>query len=443
MFANDFDEARSYHERGQVDLAITKYQALLNKDPHNAVLLYYLGTAYLQGGYNGMAANLLIAACNLKPNFGDGYCNLGVCYKNELHSDRAQMAWEAALKCEDQTYSKAGVLANIGGLYVNAGCPEKAIEWYDKALKLTPDDAHTKSNKGLALLEMGQWKEGWELYEYGIKAGSRKIKQYGLPYWEGKEGETVIVCGEQGIGDEIMFASVLPDIIRISKRVILDCHPRLERLFKRSFPTVEVHPTRKSPDTAWVKSHPEAKQLLIGSLGKFFRPNAASFPKTPYLKAEAQGFKGIGIAWAGGAKNTNAADRSLVLSDLAPILKAKPATFYSLQYTASAARDVCQFEGDTGIAVKHWPKYVECFDYDITAGFVAGLDSIVSVCTTMVHLAGALGVPCLCLTPKKVAWRYGLTGDSMPWYNSVKTIRQDKAGEWGPVIDQAVKELTK
>jgi hypothetical protein len=424
-------------ERGQIDPAIAKFSGMLDKRPHHPTLLYYLGTCYLNKGQSGIAANLLMAAIQKKPGFFDAMCNLGVAYRNELLNDEAKQVWEAAIALKPD----AGVYSNLGGLYINAGQPQKALEYYDKALKLDPESAHTHSNRALAFLETARWKEGWDEYEWGITLGSRRVKNYGLPKWEGGKNEVVVVMGEQGIGDEIMFASMLPDLIAISKKVVIDCHPRLPALFKRSFPTCDVRPTRKSPDGTWGKrEYPDGKWINIGSLGKFFRPDVSSFPRKPYLLAERKSFRGIGLAWAGGTKNTNAKDRSLTLDQLTPILD-KDKTYYSLQYTAEAARDVCQFEGDKGIAIKHWPKYVECFDYSVTADFISGLDKIIAVNTTIVHLAGALGIPCWVLTPKRVAWRYGSSGDTMPWYGSCKMFRQEKDGDWGPVLARVKEQL--
>jgi hypothetical protein len=278
----------------------------------------------------------------------------------------------------------------------------------------------------------------------------------GIPQWDGSPGQTVIVWGDQGIGDEIYFASCLKDMERHCKRVILDCHPRLPALFQRSFPNVEAHGTRKDlSDLPWVKDCGADASVSLSDLPYYFRRNG-EWDGKPYLVPGSLDFglakriagkKRIGISWAGGTKKTRTDLRSLSLMALEPIIRARPdAEWYSLQYTENgpldnAAREVCEFEEKTGIRVSHFPGWVECHDYDRTASFVASLDLVITVGTTIHHLGGALGVPTWTMVPSRPSWRYQIEGDTLPWYGSARLFRQERDGDWAGVVERIAGEL--
>ena len=451
MFKNPRDEALALFQRGEFQKALPKFFALLDQNPDDPEFWYYVGSSYTAIGFSGMAVGCLEHAAALKPNFYEALYNLGIANRRLMRFEDAEAAWMMCLEATGPSRNNvedAGLWAMIGALHVNTGDPEKGMPAYRKGLELDPDNALVKANLGLAQLELGQWDEAWKNYDYSFKNGTRTGRQhaYDRPEWDGTKGGTLIVAGEQGIGDEIMFASILPDVQRDVDKLVIDCHPRLETLFKRHYDTVYGY--RKVPTAEWAKDYPDARWIMMGSLGRYYRTTAESFPRTPYFKVPkwepprpTRGKMKIGVAWSGGSLKTHTEDRSLTLAQLAPLIEAgAECDWYSLQYTQEAARDVCALEEKTGIRISHYPDWVECYDYDRTAQFVAGMDLVISVCTTVVHMAGSLGVPCWVLTPKRVAWRYGLAGD-MPWYQSVKCYRQETPGEWGPVLARVVDDL--
>jgi hypothetical protein len=266
---------------------------------------------------------------------------------------------------------------------------------------------------------------------------------YGVPVWDGSPGKTVVVYGEQGIGDEIMFASMLPDMMK-TNTVIFECYSRLENLFKHSFPGMSVYGTREERETpAWVKDHKIDARIAIGSLGKFYRTSAESFPGTPYLRADTpkRGAKfRVGIAWSGGgAKKGRVQKRSVPLPWWKPILNVSDVEFVSLQHTG--AQDDIGMMNALGYKIRTYDE-VKANDYLETAKLVKSCDLIISVCTSVIHLAGALGVPCWVMTPKFPAWRYQNQGP-MPWYRSVRLYRSpdQEAIGWMPVIDRVALDL--
>jgi tetratricopeptide (TPR) repeat protein len=348
---------------------------------------------------------------------------------------------------ERLTY-RAIALQNLGRL-------AEAVDAHDRALALTPEFALAGFHKSLALLSSGQYGAAWPEYEARLASAGLAPRPRRYTRWDGvARGHRLLVYGEQGLGDEIMFASCLPDLLRSGQRCVVECNPALQRLFERSFPQALVYAA--APD----KDVPERIHALgigaevpLGSLPLLYRPSEAAFPRHEgYLLADAQRVESwrarlrslgpglaIGISWKGGTHASRAPLRSLTLSEWLPVLRTPGARFVSLQYTAEAAAELRAFEAETGIHIEHWPEAIA--DYDETAALVCALDLTVSVCTSVVHLAGALGHPVWVLAPKNAEWRYGSAGEAMPWYPSARLFRQTREGAWGEVVDAVARRL--
>ncbi len=450
-----FQESLDFLHTGELIKAEAGFNFLLDHSPKNADLWFYLGTIYMSRGFPTLAEKLFRENLKLDPKSVSGYNNLGFIYKQDNQNERAEKMFLQGIRYfPDGADPKdlAMMYNNLATLYVNNGTPKKAVEYCLKGFECDTQNPQLHWNYSLALLELGQWKEGWLEHEWGfqtssgnpaLKASKRKDKDYGgLPRWDGEKGKTVIVYGEQGLGDEIMFASMLPDLQKVCN-VIYDAHPRLTNIMRDSFPGIDVYGTRKELETPWVDNYEPDCRVAIGSLGKFFRNSQEDFPKTPYLKVEKSntltGQKPkIGISWKGGYKSTRKDLRSVTLDQLQPILELD-ADFYSLQYTKNADKEISEFTERTGIVIHHDQSIID--DYDKTAAFIQELDVVVSVCTSIIHLSGALGVPCWVLTPSRPAWRYGVKGE-MPWYDSIRLFRQS-GDDWDSVIQRVRKELCK
>lgn len=443
-----FEQAKILHERGQIGEAVQIYDKLLNERFDDPNVLVYYGTAMLQQGRAGLAANIFMQAATADPNNVDIMQNLSNCYKTENRNEAAEEILRMALKIKETPE----LWGSLGNIFINNGTPYKAIECYEKGLKIDPKNDLIRFFRGMAYLELGMWERGWEGYEHGFNTDRRIVRQYkNLPVWNGEKDKAIIVWGEQGVGDELMFMSVLPDLIRDAKRVILDCHPRLVKTFQRTF-GIEVHGTRKNQVLPWFEDAEADCHTSITTVASRYRKKDEDFPRTPYLKSDdmivarhrqhGDGRLRVGISWTGGVKQTRKDLRSLRLEELLPILK-QDCDFYSLQYTTDSAREVCELEEKTGMRVKHFPNLVECFNYDETVNFLASMDLVISVCTTAIHAAGSLGVPVWIITPSKPAWRYGTKGTTHAWYGSATMFRQRPGETWAPVIHQISEALAK
>lgn len=439
-----FDQAAELHRSGKYEEAEKKYDLLLTQNHKNPGLLATLGTMYLQMSKNGLAIQLMERALELGLVQSDLMSNLSLAYKN---SGQSEKALDLIKKACDMPNPCAGALANYSGFHTNTGTPDKAIELCDKALKLEPEMVVAHWNKALALLEKGIWEEGWEEHEWGLRgtkamSAMRVDRKIGdIPMWDGMPGKNVLVIGEQGLGDEIMFASMIPDLKAVSSGVIIESHKRLVSLFEKSF-EVPVHGTREDTSITWVDQHKIDYRIHIGSLGKFFRNKAEAFPGTPYLKADPLLPKGkkprIGISWfGGGAKAGRVRTRSIPISWWQPILE-QDCEFVSLQYTNHKEEMETLKKLGHNIQEFDWMADKDA-PYLKTAEVVASCDLVISICTSVIHLAGALGVPTWVMVPNKPAWRYGIKGP-MPWYRSVRLYRQNDS--WNPVINKVAEDLT-
>jgi tetratricopeptide (TPR) repeat protein len=441
FFMEIWEQATQLHLERRFDEAEPLYDQLLTQNHGNPGLLATLGTLYLQKQKIGLAICLLEASLKYGgPRQSDLLSNLGLAYKFSGQLDKARKFFEESVK-KDPT---GEALANYSALFIEAGQDEKCREICKRAIDLSPEHPIAHWNLSLTLLADGQWDTAWDEHEWGLVGNvMRKDRDLGgVPLWDGSPGKRVVIYGEQGIGDEIMFASMIPDVLKTND-VIIESHKRLKTLFEKSF-GVPVYGMREEKIPLWVGDEKFDARISIGSLGKFYRRSREAFPGTPYLKADPlpKGDKfRVGISWTGGgAKQGRVQKRSVPLSWWKSILNVRDVEFVSLQYTD--CKEELDLMETLGYPIKVMDEYVKAEDYYETARLVKSCDLVISVCTSVIHLAGALGVPCWVLTPKNPAWRYQNQG-GMPWYRSVRLYRQPGADQdsWRPVVERVGLDL--
>lgn len=435
--------AHELTDAGDPDEGMRIVSQLLTEHPNQWQVLSVAAYINLKVERFGIAYNMLRRAVELNPAKSEIWNNLGMCALGCMDLNEAERSLRQALRISPQN---TAAMNNLALVKVNQCKADEALEWAAKSMAVRVDDSILET-KGYAHLMLGQWDPGWKCFEGGLFG---KIRRPYRPrkgnYWDGNIVYTLVVVGEQGIGDEISFASVIPDAAARCERLVVECDSRLEGLFRRSFPYA-VSGTRFTKDP---QEFDGDIYCLSGSLCQYFRLSDDSYPGTPYLVADPErrlqwralldslGPKPkIGIAWSGGKHNTHRERRSLRLEELLPILR-QDATFVSLQYRDPSA-EIAALKDKHGVEVKHWPRASEAKDYDETAALVAELDLVISVQTAIVHLAGALGKECWAMIPREPLWRYKLHGDTMPWYRSVKLFRQKK--DWAGLINKVSEDL--
>lgn len=382
------------------------------------------------------------------PNRAESWYSLAKAQAELAQFDLALQSYDRALTLNPQ-YAEAYM--GRGLVKVALRDMAGAILDYDKAIELKPDYDDAIFNKSYAYLEHRDFVQGWEGYEYRL--GFPKFKDSLLPdvpVWQGESIDgTLLVRGEQGLGDQILFASVLPDLLKNQKDICLQVEPRLVSLFQRSFPEISVQ-TKNGKTTIDCVA-----QIPLGSLPKFYRSNIADFNQReiPYLRADAvktkayrhllspNGEKIIGINWRS-LNNRFASNKSIQLKDLEPIFKTPNCIFVNLQYgdsrteIAAAKKIGIQFSQAVSIDLTN--------DIDSVASLVDACDEIVSVSNSTVHLAGALGKPVLLMLPYRSGklWYWSeAKGEGSLWYPSIRTFHQDVQGDWMHLVSKIVKEL--
>lgn len=433
-------QAQEFHRQGDYARAVTLYNDLLNVAPDSWQILYLLGDCAIRMGCTGLGVVLLSKSIEIQPT-PHALTALGCAHKMEARDAPAEAAWMRGLELEQS----AELYNNLASLHSDHGRPSKALEFIAKAEALEPNNPNVLWNKALALLTRGDWEEGWKLHDTRfnkeIPTGSYK-RDFGCPDWDGTPGLRVVVHGEQGVGDEIMFMSILPEVLARCESVVVEVEPRLLDLVERSF-GVTAYGNEQA-----LKAHekPFDAQIALGSLPRLFRNADHDFPGTRYLvpnpervahwrrqyAALGNGLK-IGVAWQGGSKTTRIADRTMAPSKLG-FLK-KYGQCVSLQY----GDDVGMLALPAGFAF--WQES-NGKNLDEQVAMAAACDVIVTVPQTLVHIAGALGVPTHVLVPDTPSWRYGIA-PSMPWYGSVNLHRQAIAKDWSHPLYQAEQAIAK
>lgn len=478
---------------GGHDEAGASFQQVLRLAPHHVGALVSLGSAELRRGRAYEAEQLYRQALEIAPGQPIAFRNLAVLLNDAERHEEAMTLAEAALaadpastparlaranalaglgrpeaavaelrQAEAAQPASAEIKAKIGLLLAELGRDQAAIEAMDSAIAIDPDDALTRFRRGIVRLRLRRFAEGWDDYEQRLKLAVRDVHAAGLiaPGLAPQlseiggladiAGQRVLLVAEQGIGDQVMFASVLPDLIATAAAVTCVCDARLVRLFSHSFPTARF----LAPGGGAVARSSIDKVLALGSLGRLFRRSVEDFPRQAYLRPRpevAERWKArlglrprglrIGLSWRGGTTVTRAGVRSVPLEKLEPVLALPGCEFVSLQFGDPRA--------ELAAAASALPAPIRVFapeeiaDFEELAGLVANLDVVVSVQTSLVHLCGATGAECLTLMARYPEWRYGAAGETMPWYGSVRLFRQGDDQAWPPVVERVAAELSR
>jgi tetratricopeptide (TPR) repeat protein len=414
---------------------------LLIQDPTDPRALINACFVAQRLGLLGPAYHLGRSATQLYPKEPNGWINFGYACAQLWRTKEAERYYFEALKlakASGSVKSQIFALLNLGALYVDLGMYDLGAPVMDKLLALEPDNAKALCNVAICKLARRDW-SGWTDYHKLIGTPYRpKVNYRDEPEWDGTPGQTVVLYAEQGIGDEILFASMIPSAARVAKKVIFDCDGRLEGLFRRSLPECTVYGTRVKNEK-WAKEDRDFDcSLAVGQLGEFFRTTEESFPRVAYLKAcpiRSKQWKwdkpAIGIAWSGGVSRTGARVRRAPLEDWLPLFKSIDATFVCLQYR-DAEEEIDDFRKKHGVDLVQYPWATLTHDYDDTAALVSRLDCVVGVPTAVIHLAGALGVKTFAMKSEASCWKYS---SGLPFHPC--TLIEHK-GTWEKTIQATV-----
>ena len=410
--------------------------------PNDHLILSNRGLVLMQLGMTDDAVENFNRAIELCPSYADTYSNCGLALMDLGRVREALQYYERAINI-DSKYYKA--LSNKGKALSKLGKYKDAIEQFNLALEINPEYAPTHWNKANALLTMGDFEQGWELYEWRWKTKELNLHMpsFKKPLWLGAEtlsGKTILLHAEQGLGDSIQFCRYAKLVSDLGAKVLLQTPKPLIDLFGNlkgvdllveegnELPYFDYHcPLLSLPlalktalstipkSTPYLFSSPEKKQLWINRINK-------------------QTGKLIGLAWSGNKNQGNDRNRSIKLSELLPYLPTG-FTYISMQ------KELRDHDKEVLInsSIQHFGEDLK--DFTDTAALCDLMDMVVSVDTSIAHLAGAIGKPVSILLPFDPGWRWLLNRDDSPWYPSAKLYRQNDDALWEPVFKRLANDI--
>ncbi|MGD0540893.1 MAG: tetratricopeptide repeat protein, partial [Tepidisphaeraceae bacterium] len=430
-------------DRGNTQEAIAACQRAIGLNPDFAEAHNVLGLALTAARRFDEAGAELQRALQLKPGFIWGHNNLGAALYQAGRIDESLVEYRRALELDPDDPQ---ILTNLGlGLWAT-GRQDEAIAAYRRAIRFKNEFSEAHYNLSVSLLLKGEFEDGWREYEYRLhgKDYASRPRICSQPQWNGEElhGRTILLDAEQGYGDVIQFIRYVPDVVSRGGRVILMGYVEQVRLLQ-CVPGIAQIFTRNPPP-------PFDVYCPLASLPRALGTRLESIPaNVPYLKAdpavaEAWGKKlgprtdrlRVGLVWAGRPTHKRDRERSVSLSQLAPLAAAGGITFYSLQIGESASQATHPPPG-----MELLDLTAELRDFAETAGLISHLDLVVTVDTSVAHLAGAMGKPVWVMLSFVPDWRWLLDRGDSPWYPSMRLFRQTTPGQWDDVVQRVAHEI--
>lgn len=418
-------------------------EVLLNKardlDPDNIAVWQQLGAIYGNDRRRRAEARAAFErAYELDPNSPTALHNLGLLARFTGDLDKSETFLKRAMELRPRDSTFAFSLATT---LLYREDLEGALEWFRRASELDPTNGAAKVYIGFTLFHMGQTREAWKQYENRLELDLLKGVKYDRPRWDGSDmnGETLLLIAEQGMGDNIQFIRYVPMVAARGARVIVLAPRQLQRLY-----------ASLQDATAVVIAVPEPKHFHryspLMSLPYVFGTDDDNIPAdVPYLKAPkelnrhwaerlaAYPHPRVGLVWRGNPEHANDEFRSSSLTEVAQLLDVPGVSFFSLhKFRPEHEQELPPGLVDIG---------TEFEDFADTAGAMEHLDLVVTVDTSVCHLAGALNVPCWTMLPRSPDFRWGLRGETTPWYPSMKLYRQTTLGDWSDVYARIARDL--
>ncbi len=430
-------EALLRHQRGDLDGAEEKYRAALEIAPGHIHASHYLGVVLYQRRRLDEAIPLLERSAQAVPGEPEFQNNLGLVLAAADRNDEAIDAFRNALRLSPD---HAVAWNNLGlTLYAACNVPD-AIAAYREALVRQPNFAEAHWNLALALLANGEHAEGWQEYEWRLRIAALGAGERETPglLWDGaiRQGLTLLVTTEQGMGDALLFARYVRPLAERGVRVVLLSPPPLVKLLAtapgvaavvgadQKLPAYDAHvPLMSLPRLLGISPDGGPAAIPYLRADRVLRADAA-IALAPFAAALK-----IGLAWSGNPQNSNDHRRSIPLAQLAPLLRLPGTAWFSLQ----RAMDERDIDAVPATAIRRLPMRE---DFDGAAALIDELDLIVSVDTSLAHLAGALGRPVWVALAFAPDWRWHpLDGDNI-WYPTARQFRQRAPGGWDTVVAQ-------
>jgi len=424
--------AVEFHQKGDLTAAVDSYGKSLLLNSKNPDVYNNMGVALRVLGKLEAAVACYRRCLVLRPNNAGVYSNMGNALRELGRLQLSVASHQQAIKLAPES---AEAYYNLGLALRDLGQVDQALAAFERTLGYNANHADCRWDRALTLLLKGDFLRGFDEYDWRWKLDRSPPRGFTQPIWDGSElkGKTVLIHQEQGFGDMIQFARYIPMIKEKGGIVVVEVQPELSRLFS-TIPGVDKVINRGSPLPKFDFYIP------MLTLAKVFATTIETIPSTlPYLKApdmhavqlpaSMDNQRQIGIVWAGKPTHKNDKNRSCDFTHFIELLGIPGTSVYSLQKgdrQADIAKHGCealvQSLGD------------RLGDFADTAAIISQLDMVITVDTSVAHLAGALGKPAWVVIPFAPDWRWMMNSTETPWYPSMRLFRQKKPGDWQTVF---------
>lgn len=444
-----YNYGKALRQAGKLDDARTAYQKAVALRPDHADALNNLSEVLTSINLPGDALIAADRALALQPGHAEALSNRGTALLALRRHEEAMVSLDQALSLVPQLKR---ALISRGTLHMYRNRFEQARADYLAALAIAPDEPLARWNLSTCDLTVGRFVEGWAHFDARWLTMLQGLHpDFKQPRWDGEAGTgIVLVWGEQGLGDQIMFLSILEEAARHAPLRVAPA-PRLLPLLTRSFPLLDFC----TPESANADRHFD-RYVLMGDLARLFRPDTQSFlrARKPYLHADPvrrellrsriarPGELTCGLSWFSNNKSFSF-DKSMTLSELSSAMSGLHMRWIDLQYgDTEAERSAVRDAG--GIEVMREPTVDTFNDIDGLAALVDACDVIVTISNTTAHLAGALGKRVFLMLPHAVGrfWCWQADRDDSLWYPNVRIFRQTREGDWATVLAAVRDALT-
>ena len=438
--------AGALEQAGRLDEAEAQCRAILARAPDDAGALNLSGVLAARRGQLNLAIGWLERAVASDPDTGTYQRNLCELYRLAGRLDDALACGRRAVALDPHDAHAHYNLAVVHGDRLEL---DETIASAEAAIALDPQHAGAYFERGEARLLRGELAGGWADYEWRWQLPSAPpvMRQFRTPQWDGApHGERpLLLIGDQGFGDTIQFARYIPLAAARCPNLLLACSPEMR-------PLLAQLPGVRESFVMWERIPPVAAHCPLSSLPRVLGTTLDTIPAPiPYLRADEaraahwrarldgllpRGYRRIGLVWAGRPEHQNDRNRSLSLATLAPLGTRDDLALVALQKGPASAQLGAWYGRAPLVNLA-----AEIADFEDTAAILDALDLLVTVDTSVAHLAGALGKPVWILLPYAPDWRWLLERPDSPWYPTARLFRQSRPGDWAGVIAQVAAAL--
>ncbi|MEO5350588.1 MAG: tetratricopeptide repeat protein [Magnetococcus sp. YQC-3] len=444
------------YTEGKITQSLAMAKSALILFPGDKAILNLMGVCHQKQGNSEQAVVCWKESLQSNPDYLPAHTNIGLHLMEMGQFAAAELSFRHALRIEPEN---AEAHFNLGNLLKKTKQYSESLLYFQNALKITPDYPEAHFNLSIVQLLIGKIQDGLLNYEWRWQTDgfdSYRYNKYCNRLWNGEPvaNKRLLIWGEQGVGESILFASMFQELITQGALLTVECDKRLIPIYSRTYSEISFIERYDAQYFEMCDKHVDY-HAIVCRLARKFRPgfhshiDRQSYLKVDYTQREIlrnryrkniEGSLLVGIAWESNKSLHYGTAKSVTLMELQPVLETKGILFVDLQY-GDTAEERLNFEKQTGVSIIHDDLVDQMKDLDAFAAQVAAMDMVVTISNTTAHFAGALGIPTLLILGEVPIWYWGASGEKCSWYPSLQLFRSQKSGDWHDVVRDVAKAL--